>query len=121
MVNYLKYLTLKYDKIIKLSLIDIKFMDIWKIDFISKILDTLEKNVHLKLKLDYIDLKTHDIFSYICRFTKAINTLEIVDIFYQRRTNYDKDITSFFNWDEIKKIIINIGDFCNNANFLIYA
>ena len=51
MIKYLKYLTLKYDKIIKLSLININSMEIWKIDFISKVLETLEKNIHLKIKL----------------------------------------------------------------------
>ena len=113
MVKYLKYLTLKYDKIIKLSLININSMEIWKIDFISKVLETLEKNIHLKIKLVYTDLKTHDIFAYICRYTKAINTFEIVDSSSSKyQYNYfTEDIVSIFNWDMIQKISINMEDY----------
>ena len=113
MVKYLKYLTIKYDKNIKLSLININSMEIWKLEFISKVLETLEKNVQLKIKLIYLDLKTHEIFDYICKFTKCINTLEIVDIYMNKNqyNNFTEDIVSLFNWSTITKICINMNDF----------
>ena len=49
MIKYLKYLVEKYNKIIKISLININTIDIWKFDFITKILKTMEKNVYLKI------------------------------------------------------------------------
>lgn len=118
MVKYLKYLTIKYDKNIKLSLININSMEIWKLEFISKVLETLEKNVQLKIKLIYLDLKTHEIFDYICRFTKCINTLEIVDIYMNKNqyNNFTEDIVSLFNWSTITKICINMNDFSEKKN-----
>ena len=114
MVKYLKYLTEKYNKIIKISLININDMDIWKLDFISKLLENLEKNIHLKFALDSTELKSSEILNYITPFSKAINILEIVDVSYNRtRTDnsINEHIASCFNWEKIQKIIINLGDF----------
>ena len=114
MVKYLKYLTEKYNKIIKISLININDMDIWKLDFISKLLENLEKNIHLKFALDSTELKSSEILNYITPFSKAINILEIVDVSYNRtRTDnsINEHIASCFNWEKIQKIIINLADF----------
>ena len=113
MIKYLKYLTMKYNKIITISLININSMEIWKLEFISKLLGILEKNVYLKINLNYLDLKTHDIFSFICRFSKAINILEIDDVFISKNqfTNINEEIKSWFNWNTINKIIINMNNY----------
>ena len=113
MIKYLKYLTMKYNKIITISLININMMEIWKLEFISKLLGILEKNVHIKLNLNYLDLKTNDIFSFICRFSKAINILEIDDVFTNKSqfTNLNEEIKTWFNWNTINKIIINMNDY----------
>ena len=113
MIKYLKYLTMKYNKIIKISLINVNNMEIWKLEFISKLLDILDKNVHLKLKFNYLDLKTHEIFAFICRFSKAINILEIVDVFTNKSqfSNLNDEINSCLNWSTITKIIINMSDY----------
>ena len=93
-------------------------MEIWKLEFISKVFETLEKNVQLKIKLIYLDLKTHEIFDYICRFTKCINTLEIVNIYMNKNqyNNFTEDIVSLFNWSTITKISINMNDFSEKKN-----
>ena len=93
-------------------------MEIWKLEFISKVFETLEKNVQLKIKLIYLDLKIHEIFDYICRFTKCINTLEIVDIYMNKNqySNFTEDIVSLFNWSTITKISINMNDFSEKIN-----
>ena len=116
-IKYLKYLTRKYNKIIKLSLIDVNSMEIWKLEFISKVLENLEKNIHLKIKFVYSDLKQHDIFNHICRYSKAINAFEIIEVSANRQKNniYNEDIVSIINWDIIKKISINLGK-KNDAN-----
>ena len=119
MVKYLKYLTKKYNKIINISLINVSKMEIWKLDFISKILEILEKNIHLKLSLNSVEIKSNEIFSYICKFSKAINVLEIVDIYSNssRRINIYEDIIQCFNWDTINKIIINLNDFIPHEGY----
>ena len=119
MVKYLKYLTKKYNKIINISLINVSKMEIWKLDFISKLLEVFEKNIHLKLSLNSVEIKSNEIFSYICKFSKAINVLEIVDIYSNssRRINIYEDIIQCFNWDTINKIIINLNDFIPHEGY----
>ena len=110
MIKYLKYLTVKYDKIITISLININDMEIWKLDFISKLLENLEKNVHLKLSLSFEDIKSHEIFRHICSFSKAINILEIINCFKSHDLKGFQEIIPNINWNNIYKIIININD-----------
>ena len=121
MVKYLKFLTIKYDKIIQISLINVNSMEIWKLDFISKLLETLEKNIHLKLSLNYKDVKANQLFSYFCSFSNAINILEIVDIFTNRSqtNNMNDEIVSCFNWNTINKIIINMNENIKNKEYEI--
>ena len=129
MVKYLKYLTIKYNKIINISLINVNKMEIWKLDFISKLFDNLEKNIHLKLSLNSMEIKLNEIFSCICKFSKAINVLEIVDIYSNssKTLNIYEDVIPCFNWDTINKIIINLNDYipqkgyenCWSERFLI--
>ena len=111
MIKYLKYLTEKFDKIIPISLILANDMEIWKLDFISKLLETLEKNIHLKLCLNYHEIRTHDIYGYICRFSKAINILEIVDVYKNHKRPKFEGIIPCFNWSTIYKLIINLIDY----------
>lgn len=111
MVKYLKYLTVICDKIITISLINVNDMEIWKLDFISKLLENLEKNVHLKLSLNFIDIRDHEIFRHICSYSKAINILEIVDFFKTHHVKGFEEIIPYFNWKTMHKIIININEF----------
>ena len=110
-VNYAKYLTEKCNKMIKLSLVNINNMEIWKLEFISKLFQFLNKNIHLKIKLNNLELKIHDIFSFVCKFSKAINILEIDDIFNNSSNlkHLKEEINSYFNWNTINKIIINMN------------
>ena len=121
MVKYLKYLTIKYDKMVQISLINVNSMEIWKLDFISKLFETLEKNIHLKLSLNYFDVKNNEIFSYICRFSKAVNILEIVEVYTNKsqlkNKNINEDIVSCFNWNTINKIIINVNENIKNKEY----
>ena len=116
-VKYLKYLTEKFNKMIKISLINVNDMEIWKLDFISKLLQNLEKNIHLRLTLNYRELKSSEIFTYILPFSKAVNVLEIVDIFCNRSDSIVDDIISLFNFENIQKIIINIDDYIKNDGY----
>ena len=116
MIKYLKYLTEKYDKIIPISLIFANDIEIWKLDFISKLLETLEKNIHLKLCLNYHEIRAHEIYGYICRFSKAINILEIVDVYKNNKNSKFEGIIPCFNWSTIYKLIINLSDYAPETN-----
>ena len=111
MIKYLKYLTSKQNKIIQLSLININSIDIWKFEFISKLLEVLDKNIHLKIKMCYSELRGNDIFEFVCKCSNAINILEIYDI---RTANKEKlsnlFLKTIFNWNSIHKLIINMSD-----------
>ena len=111
MIKYLKYITSKQNKIIQLSLININTIDIWKFEFISKLLEVLDKNIHLKIKLCYSEMKGNDIFEFVCKYSKALNILEIYDA---KTANKERVSNSFlktcFNWNAIHKLIINMSD-----------
>ena len=115
MIKYLKYLVEKYNKIIKISLININTIDIWKFDFVTKILKTMEKNVYLKIKVNSNEIRGNEIFRFICRYSKAINTLEILDVIYHNDIS-DLILKTSFNWNTINKLIINMGDYTKKEN-----
>ena len=109
MIKYLKYLVKKFDKIIKLSLIQINHIEMWKLDFISKLSLSLDRNIHLVIRLNFSELKNNDFYEYYIKPSKAINIVEIIDILYYVRessliNNFFKTV---FNWTQIKKLIIN--------------
>ena len=111
MVNYLKYLNRKFDKTIKLSLIKIIHMEPWKIDFISKLISSLEKNIHLVISMDLKEFERNDFYINYVKPSKAINTVEIVDILYQaREIIMDDFMKSVFNWNNVKKLIIKSNE-----------
>ena len=109
MIKYLKYLVKKFDKIIKISLIQINRIEMWKLDFTSKLLISLDRNIHLVIRLNFSELKNNDFYEYYIKPSKAINIVEIIDILYYVRessliNNFFKTV---FNWTQIKKLIIN--------------
>jgi len=115
MIKYLKYLSSKHNKMIQLSLINISTIDIWKFDFISKLLEVLDKNIHLKVKLCYSEMKGNSIFEYICKYSKAINILEIYDLeIYRNDKVSNLFLKNSFNWNTIDKLIINMNDHTRN-------
>ena len=108
LVKYLKYLVNKYDKIIKISLTRIYNDEPWKIDFVSKLLLALDKNVHLVMSMNLSEFKMNDCYLYYIKPSKAINILEIVDIVYNPKDILlDEYLKTIFVWSHIKKIIIN--------------
>ena len=108
LVKYLKYLVNKYDKIIKISLTRIYNDEPWKIDFVSKLLLALDKNVHLVMSMNLSEFKMNDCYLYYIKPSKAINILEIVDIIYNPKDILlDEYLKTIFVWSHIKKIIIN--------------
>ena len=110
-VVYLKYLSEKKNKIIKISLIMIAQTEPWKIDFISKLLTTLKKNIHLVLSINLNELMMNDFFIYYCRPSKAINILEIIDIFSNDKYTFTNDFYKIcFNWKNVNKVIINMKE-----------
>ena len=111
MVKYLKYLNKKFDKKIKLSLNQIVHMEPWKLDFISKLILSLEKNVHLVINMNLTHFKTNDYYVYFFQPSKAINTVEILDIAYNPRDRIINDyLKTAFDWSHIKKLIINSNE-----------
>ena len=111
MVKYLKYLNKKFDKSIKLSLIGIFHTDAWKLDFMSKLILSLEKNVHLVVSMNLTEFKANDYYAYYFKPSKAINTVEIIDIIYNPRESLINDFfKSAFDWSHIKKIIFNSSE-----------
>ena len=111
MVKYLKYLNKKFDKTIKLSLIQIYNMESWKLDFLSKLILSIEKNVHLVVSLNLKEFHTNEFYTYYFRPSKAINTIEIIDIFYYGRLSIINDFfKSIFDWNLIKKLIVNLNE-----------
>ena len=109
MINYLKYLVKKFDKIIKVSLIQTNRTEMWKLDFISKLLLALDKNVHLVVSLNFSELKNNDFYELYVKASKAINIIEIIDIIYRLSENIliNDFFKTVFNWTQIKKLIIN--------------
>ena len=109
MINYLKYLVKKFDKIIKVSLIQTNRTEMWKLDFISKLLLALDRNVHLVVSLNFSELKNNDFYEYYIKPSKAINIVEIIDILYRLGENIiiNDFFKTVFNWTQIKKLIIN--------------
>ena len=108
MVKYLKYLVKKFDKIIKLSLIKLYYMDPWKLDFISKLVLSLDKNIYLVVSMSLSEFKSNEFFLCYFRPSKAINIVEIIDIVYdtcETLTRYP--FQTIFEWTNIKKLIIN--------------
>lgn len=106
MVKYLKYLNKKFDKSIKLSLIGIFHTDAWKLDFMSKLILSLEKNVHLVVSMNLTEFKANDYYAYYFKPSKAINTVEIIDIIYNPRESLINDFfKSAFDWSHIKNNI----------------
>ena len=117
MIKYLRFLTSKQNKIIQLSLINIKTIDIWKFEFISKLLEVLDKNIHLKIKMCYSEIRGNDIFEFVCKYSKAINILEIYDaksISKEKVSNLL--LKTCFNWNAIQKLIINMSDHVRKEN-----
>ena len=124
LVNYLKYLVNKYNKIIKISLTKIFKAEPWKIDFLSKLLLTLDKNVHLVMSMNLSELNVNDYYLYYIKPSKAINILEIVDIIYSPRESLlDEFLKAAFDWSHLNKIIINTDNInwaSNNARAFGY-
>ena len=119
MVKYLKFLNKKYDKTIKISLIKMSHMDPWKLDFISKLVSSLEKNVHLVISMDLKEFQINEFYIYYIRTSKAINIVEIIDITYQARETIINDfLKSAFNWSHVKKLIIK-SDEIDSVNILL--
>ena len=115
-VNYLKYLVNKYNKIIKISLTRIFNAEPWKIDFLSKLLLALDKNVHLVMSMNLTELKMNDYYLYYIKPSKAINIIEIINVVYSpKELLLDEFFKTAFNWSHIKKIIIN-SDIINWTN-----
>ena len=124
LVNYLKYLVNKHNKIIKISLTKIFKAEPWKIDFLSKLLLTLDKNVHLVMSMNLSELNVNDYYLYYIKPSKAINILEIVDIIYSPRESLlDEFLKAAFDWSHLNKIIINTDNInwaSNNARAFGY-
>ena len=120
MINYLKYLVKKFDKIIKVSLIQTSRTEMWKLDFISKLLLALDRNVHLVVSLNFSGLKNNDFYEYYIKPSKAINIVEIIDIVYRLSENIiiNDFFKTIFNWNQIKKLIINSEAMDGNDNKL---
>jgi len=111
MVKYLRYLNKKFDKTIKFSLIQISWMEPWKLDFMSKLILSLEKNVHLIISMNLTDFKANDFYIYFFKPSKAINTVEIIDVLYNPRESIIQDFfKSVFDWSNIKKLIFNSSE-----------
>jgi hypothetical protein len=111
MVKYLRYLNKKFDKTIKFSLIHISWMEPWKLDFMSKLILSLEKNVHLVISMNLTDFKANDFYIYFFKPSKAINTVEIIDVLYNPRESIIQDFfKSVFDWSNIKKLIFNSSE-----------
>ena len=111
MVKYLRYLNKKFDKTIKFSLIQISWMEPWKLDFMSKLILSLEKNVHLVISMNLTDFKANDFYIYFFKPSKAINTVEIIDVLYNPRESIIQDFfKSVFDWSNIKKLIFNSSE-----------
>jgi len=111
MVKYLIYLNKKFDKTIKFSLIQISWMEPWKLDFMSKLILSLEKNVHLVISMNLTDFKANDFYIYFFKPSKAINTVEIIDVLYNPRESIIQDFfKSVFDWSNIKKLIFNSSE-----------
>ena len=111
MVKYCRYLNKKFDKTIKFSLIHISWMEPWKLDFMSKLILSLEKNVHLVISMNLTDFKANDFYIYFFKPSKAINTVEIIDVLYNPRESIIQDFfKSVFDWSNIKKLIFNSSE-----------
>ena len=111
MVKYLKYLNKKFDKKIKLSLIKINNLEPWKLDFMSKLVLSLEKNIHLVVSMNLTDFKLSDYYVYYFKPSKAINTVEIIDIIYNHRESLINDFfKTVFDWSHINKLIFNSNE-----------
>ena len=114
----------KYNKIIKISLTKIFKAEPWKIDFLSKLLLTLDKNVHLVMSMNLSELNVNDYYLYYIKPSKAINILEIVDIIYSPRESLlDEFLKAAFDWSHLNKIIINTDNInwaSNNARAFGY-
>ena len=111
MVKYLKYLNEKYDKAIKLSLIQIFNTEPWKLDFMSKLILSIKKNVHLVVSLNLKEFHFNEYFTYYFKPSKAINTIEIIDIYYNGRLSIINDFfKSIFDWSFIRKLIVNLNE-----------
>lgn len=108
MVKYLKYLSKKFDKKIKISLIQIFYTPIFKLDFISKLVLALEKNIHLVVSMNLTHFSLNDYYNYYFKPSKAINTVEILDIKYKiNDILMINSLKTIIDWSNIKKIIIN--------------
>ena len=111
MVKYLKYLVNKYGKIIKVALIQISLTEPWKLDFISKLILSLDKNVHLVISMNLTEFKLSEYYNYYIRPSKAINIVEIIDLVYAKKVLlFDEFFRNKFDWSHVKKIIINVKD-----------
>ena len=65
----------------------------------------------------YSEMRENDIFEYICKYSKAINILEIYDAKAAKKEKISNLLLkSSFNWNTIYKLVINMSDHVRKQN-----